>query len=308
MRGILKSAAVAALGSAISVAAPGKLPAAQSPGKAAPAAGWVACGEGVEARLAPGAARQGGIVVLELRAAVPLVSARGRWGQRPLPFWREPDGRFRALLGVDLDHAPGAETIQLWATTASARRTCELAVEVAEGAFRVERLRVEPRFVTPPPEELERIRREAERLRQVFAQVSEERLWRQFVPPVAEAGPRGNFGSRRVLNEEPRAAHAGEDYAAPPGAPVVAAARGRVVLAAELYYAGKTVILDHGLGLFTFYAHLSRISVAEGALVEAGAEIGRVGATGRVTGAHLHWAARLGPARVNPLDLLALPE
>lgn len=305
VRAILRFAAIAALAGAITVAAPGATPAAQA---TASAAGWVGCGEGVEARVAPGAARQGGIVALELRAAEPLVSARGRWGQRSLFFWDQGDGRFRALLGIDLDHSPGAETIQVWATTAAARRTCELTVEVAAGEFRIERLRVAPRFVTPPPEELERIRREAERLRQIFAGVSEERLWRRFVPPVAEVGPRGNFGSRRVLNDEPRAPHTGEDFSAPLGTPVTAAARGRVVLAADLYYAGQTVILDHGLGLFTFYAHLSRISVAEGALVEAGEEIGLVGATGRVTGAHLHWAARLGPARVNPLDLLALPE
>ena len=133
-----------------------------------------------------------------------------------------------------------------------------------------------------------------------------ERLWQGGFRRPLEAEAAGNFGRRRILNDQPRASHSGEDYSAPAGTPVYAAQRGRVALADELFFSGKTVVLDHGLGLFTFYAHLQSITVEPGQVVEAGALLGRVGSTGRVTAAHLHWAARLNQARVNPRDLVAL--
>ena len=156
------------------------------------------------------------------------------------------------------------------------------------------------------PADLERSQREAARLREVFAQVTPERLWQGGfrLPLAAEAA--GNFGRRRILNDQPRAPHSGEDFSAPAGTPVYAAQRGRVALGDELFFSGKTVVVDHGLGLFTFYAHLEAISVEPGQVIEAGTLLGRVGSTGRVTAAHLHWAARLNQARVNPRDLVAL--
>ncbi|MGH7819773.1 MAG: M23 family metallopeptidase, partial [Candidatus Binatia bacterium] len=124
-----------------------------------------------------------------------------------------------------------------------------------------------------------------------------------FVMPAE--GPAGSpFGLRRFFNGEPRSPHAGIDIKAPSGAPVHAANRGRVALADELFFTGKTVVLDHGLGLFTLYVHLSEIAVEPEAIVEKGARVGRVGATGRATGPHLHFAARIGEARVDPEALL----
>jgi murein DD-endopeptidase MepM/ murein hydrolase activator NlpD len=103
-----------------------------------------------------------------------------------------------------------------------------------------------------------------------------------------------------------RGAHSGEDFASPIGTPVEAPNAGRVVLAQELYFAGNTVMIDHGLGLFSLLSHLSTIDVHEGASVTAGQLVGRVGATGRVTGPHLHWAVRAGAARIDPLSVLAV--
>jgi murein DD-endopeptidase MepM/ murein hydrolase activator NlpD len=110
-----------------------------------------------------------------------------------------------------------------------------------------------------------------------------------------------------VFNGKPRSSHEGADLAAPAGAPVAAPGPGRVALAEELYFSGGTVILDHGAGLFTMYFHLSRIDVKAGEDVDSGGRIGAVGATGRATGPHLHWGARLNRARINPLGLLKLP-
>ena len=114
------------------------------------------------------------------------------------------------------------------------------------------------------------------------------------------------FGTRSIFNGQARSPHGGADFPSPAKTPVHSPNRGRVVLAKDLYYTGGTVVVDHGLGLVSLFAHLSRIDVSEGDLVAHGQVVGLVGATGRVTGAHLHWTLRLGGARVDPLSLLAV--
>ena len=124
-----------------------------------------------------------------------------------------------------------------------------------------------------------------------------------FVRPVP-GDPTSEFGTRRIFNGEPRAPHPGIDLHAASGTPVLVAGPGRVALAEDLYYSGGTVIVDHGGGLFTVYAHLSKIDTKEGASVKAGDAVGLSGATGRVTGPHLHWGARVGQAIFDPRALL----
>ena len=114
------------------------------------------------------------------------------------------------------------------------------------------------------------------------------------------------FGTRSIYNGQPRSAHGGADFPSPAGTPIHAPNAGRVVLAANLYYTGNTVVIDHGLGLYSLFAHLSRIDVAEGASVDRGFVVGLVGATGRVTGPHLHWTVRAGGARVDPMAVIAI--
>jgi murein DD-endopeptidase MepM/ murein hydrolase activator NlpD len=187
------------------------------------------------------------------------------------------------------------------------RVACSALVSVQAGHFAVERLRVGRRFVELSPKDLERGERERKRLQELFARVTPERLWQgSFRLPVDGVQAEGNFGRRRFLNGQPRLPHSGEDFPATAGAPVHAAQRGRVVLAERLFFSGNSVVLDHGLGLYTFYGHLESIAVRVGDTVEAGTPLGRVGATGRGTRAHLHWAVRLNEARVNPLQLVAL--
>jgi murein DD-endopeptidase MepM/ murein hydrolase activator NlpD len=114
------------------------------------------------------------------------------------------------------------------------------------------------------------------------------------------------FGRRRIVNGEPRSPHSGVDLKATTGTPIRAANAGKVVMAKDLFFAGKTIILDHGLGLYTVYAHCSKMHAKLGDQVGLGEIIGEVGATGRVTGPHLHWACRINGARVNPLGLTTL--
>jgi len=141
----------------------------------------------------------------------------------------------------------------------------------------------------------------------LWAHSDNSRLWDgPFIRPVPDAA-NSAFGTRSILNGQPRSPHSGADFSAERGAPVLAANRGRVVLVGEFFFAGRLVVLDHGLGLYTLYFHLDRQDVTEGVLVEQGQPIGTVGSTGRATGPHLHWAAHLGIARIDPLALLALP-
>jgi murein DD-endopeptidase MepM/ murein hydrolase activator NlpD len=153
---------------------------------------------------------------------------------------------------------------------------------------------------------LERINRENALLQHAYAGSEPARLWKgPFLRPVPQPA-NSAFGTRSVFNGEPRSPHAGTDFLSPAGTRIKAPNAGRVMIARELFFSGNTVVIDHGLGLFSLLAHLSRIDVHEGDLVERGALVGLVGATGRVTGPHLHWAVRAGDARVSALSLLAL--
>lgn len=281
---------------------------------AAPAGASPPCAGGLDLRLSAPRATQGEILLAELHHAAPLAEVTGELAGVRVPFWPDASAAggtasFHALLGIDLERAAGAYDFTVTARTpAGDTLHCAAQVVVAKGKFRIERLRLPRRFVELNQEDLERSQREASRLLDLYSQVTPQRLWQgSFLEPVTGVAGSGNFGRRRILNGQPRSPHSGEDFPAPAGAPVHAAQRGRVVLAEELFFAGNAVLLDHGLGLYTFYAHLESIAVRTGDMVEAGQQIGTVGATGRVTGAHLHWAARLLRARISPVLLLSLP-
>ena len=183
---------------------------------------------------------------------------------------------------------------------------CSTLVTVRSGKFPTEKLTVEKQFVEPDPEQQKRAEEDQKKLRAIFDTATPERLWDgAFHLPLKEVTTGGNFGRRRVLNGQARSPHAGVDFPALKGTPVFATQRGKVVLGEDLYYSGNTVVIDHGYGIYTLYAHLSEIEVKAGDAVESKAEIGKVGATGRVTGPHLHWGLTVQHARVNPMQIVA---
>jgi murein DD-endopeptidase MepM/ murein hydrolase activator NlpD len=273
------------------------------------------CGHGISLRLSSPASLQGSLLLLELRSSEGRVRAvNATWDNRNIPFWEQKSEEsqsadsWRALLGVDLELKPETYTLELKISTGSEGQfACSAGVAVKEGKFATERLKVAPNFVQPNPEQLARAEAERQRLRAIYATVTPERLWDgEFRYPLEDVHTGGNFGKRRILNGTPGSPHGGVDFPAPSGTPVYAAQRGRVVLAESLYFSGNTVILDHGLGLYTFYGHFESIAVKEGETVEKGLLIGKVGATGRVTGPHLHWGLSVNRARANPVQLIAL--
>lgn len=212
-----------------------------------------------------------------------------------------------ALIGLDLNLKPKSYLMKISVDKKDgSREDIWKRIVVLAKEFPIKKLWVKEEFVTPPPEVQERIQREAEILEAVYSVPSAEWLGEgEFVLPFSgEAAP--NFGERRIYNNLPRSIHTGVDIEAPLGAPICASNSGKVVLASDMYFSGKTVIIDHGLGLFTFYCHFSKIKVKRGEQIKKGEVIGLAGATGRATGPHLHWGVKIFESRVDPFALLSL--
>ncbi|HEY3045293.1 MAG TPA: M23 family metallopeptidase [Vicinamibacterales bacterium] len=254
----------------------------------------------------PQSMQPGGLVVLTMTVPQPADRVRLHAFNREIPVYRVDDTTWRGLIGIDLGVRPGTYSVSVDATSGPRPLHATYPLRVLPRRFPVRVLKVDPAFVNPPPDMEARIAREAAELGELWRQSSPERLWREpFVPPVPSTVA-SHFGARSIFNGQARSPHSGADFPSPAGAPVAAPNAGRVVLARDLYFSGNTVVLDHGLGLFSLLAHLSVIGVHEGDSVATGQEIGKVGATGRVTGPHLHWAVRAGGARVDPLAVLAV--
>ena len=220
--------------------------------------------------------------------------------ERDWPAYRDADGPWHALVGIDLDAKPGAYDVRIAAGGEHATDH----LTVTRRVFPTRRLAVNPDLVHPPPEMMVRVEAEAQHLREIWDHPAPQRLWASpFVRPVPDEA-NSAFGTRSIYNGEPRSPHTGADFLSPAGRPVKAPNAGRIVLAAPQYFSGNTVIIDHGLRVFSLLAHLSEIDVKTGDMVVAGDVVGKVGATGRVTGPHLHWAVRVNNSRVDPLSLL----
>jgi murein DD-endopeptidase MepM/ murein hydrolase activator NlpD len=247
-------------------------------------------------------------VAVSAGASDSIVSVTGTMSGEPLHFHRASSTRYEAIGGVSVDSASvGAEAL---VTRASGRTdTVRATVTLPPLPPPKEELAVAPRFGEKPDSALEaRLAREVGIAHAVGRRSHETpRLWSApFMRPRATAIT-SRFGAGRTFNGTVTSRHLGVDLRGATGAPVLAANRGIVAAVDTFYLGGRIVYIDHGEGVVTAYMHLSRILVSVGDTVARGQRIGLVGATGRVTGPHLHWAARYGSLTVNPLDLLALP-
>lgn len=209
-----------------------------------------------------------------------------------------------AIVGISLDIEPGEHGVDVEQPGKDPRR---LSFQVLPKQYRTQELKVAPAMVNPSPENEARIAREREKVTAALASFSADApATLRLAQPVP--GPRSSsFGLRRVFNGESRRPHSGMDIAAPTGTPIKAPLAGRIVDTGEYYFNGGNVIIDHGQGLTTMYCHLSKIRVEVGQEVKLGEVIGDVGATGRVTGPHLHWGVALSGTMVDPALFLAPP-
>ncbi len=279
------------------------------PGEKTEAQALKRCPDGVTMKLNSGMSAQGSLLLAEVIAAKAMPQVKGEWNGREMALWTE-DGSgktLHGLIGIDLEKPAGKYEWKIsWKNKGGEELSCSESVSVRTGKFPTENLKVEKQFVEPDVEQQKRAKADQEKMKAIYDTVTPEKLWDgAFHVPLKDVTTGGNFGRRRVLNGQARSPHAGVDFPALKGTPVYAAQSGKVALAEELYYSGNTVVIDHGYGIYTLYAHLSEIDVKAGDAVKSEAEIGKVGATGRVTGPHLHWGLTVQHARVNAMQIVA---
>jgi murein DD-endopeptidase MepM/ murein hydrolase activator NlpD len=257
----------------------------------------------------PDTAPQGSAVLVEVTADRPVDAITVTWLQYRLrvPAASLRDNRTAELfVPVPLE---GTQPLDLLARAENGGTSFAASARLrpVEVAWARQHLAVKSEYVDPPAAAAARIREEQRRNMAVLGSIRPEREWRTpFVRPVP-GEVSGVFGEQRVFNGKPRSSHRGVDLRGAPGTPVRAMADGRVTLAEEQYFSGKVVCVDHGLGLVSLYAHMSAIHVGEGDNVRAGERIGLVGATGRVTGPHLHFAVYVFGLPVDPVSVPAEP-
>ncbi len=232
----------------------------------------------------------------------------GEWLGRKLQFFSAPDhGSWLALAGVDVEASAGPSALQIHIQLANNTiRDITQAIDIHPAHYRTGVLTVPPKFVSPGPEELKQIETDSKLKAKIFAVSADSPLWAGSFRAPVQAPPTDSFGTRRTFNGKLASIHKGMDFRAPKGTVVRAGNSGVVVLARPLYFEGNCVVIDHGLGLYTLSMHFSRIDVHEGQHVNAGDPLGLSGATGRVTGPHLHWAVRWQGAYLDPAKLLRL--
>lgn len=242
----------------------------------------------------------GGVLVVDVGAAT-AAAPRVRWQDRQVLVTTD-GGRYKAVVGVALSVKPGSYALEL-TDTAGAKRS--LPVKIAPKKYREQRLTVAPGQVDLSPEDAARVEAEQKRQRESLDSFSATQPATFLLQQPVAGKPSDSYGSRRIFNGQARNPHSGMDIPAPQGAPITAPADGVVLDTGDFFFNGNTVLIDHGHGFITMYCHLSAYAVQKGDVVKTGQLIGKVGATGRVTGPHLHFGVLLNGASVDPALFLA---
>lgn len=252
----------------------------------------------------------GNILLLEIDiqpGKPPLEDLHIRFLNSVIPSFIHPKKENRALISlipVPYQSAPGVKNITIEWSDNKGYYKQPVPVAIQSGRFQSEKLTVTASRVIPPKTEMKRIKREREEVRKVYSYSEPRRYWIASFQRPTSGKVTSPYGAQRLLNGKLQRYHSGVDFRAPQGTPIYASNSGVVRLAENLFYSGNHVILDHGEGLFTSYSHLSRIDVSTGQSVKRGQVIGQSGATGRVSGPHLHWSVKIHGVNVNPLNFM----
>ena len=237
----------------------------------------------------------------------PITAMKIIFQQRDFPVYPHPvnpeDYHF-GLIGIPFRSVPGPAELTLKWTNATGDHSKAIAFEIVAGKYRTDVLKVDPARVNPSKKNIKRARKEARRVKQTYADSSLTGLWQGAFQLPMESEITSPFGNKRLFNGQLKSYHNGVDFRARIGTPVSAANSGVVKTAGDLFYSGNVVIIDHGNMIFTIYAHLSKIEVNVGQQIEKGQQIGLTGASGRVSGPHLHWGVKVNGAAVNPMQFI----
>ncbi|MBY0370309.1 M23 family metallopeptidase [bacterium] len=249
----------------------------------------------------PSKVRQGeGFLLRGPKTEAPFEVAHAPAGQKPV-FW-SCGTKQCAVIAVPLDEKQGKKTLKL----TSAAETQALSYRVVKGKFKVDKLKVSPKITRPSPEDQARAAEEKKEIDAAYALGGAQPLWTAAFARPTSGIVTSLFGNQRTYNGEVQSTHFGVDLRANETTPIHSTGPAKVLLAKNFFYAGNMVLLDHGGGVFTSYAHLSVLDVAAGQEIAQGAKLGMAGATGRVTGPHLHWSARLNGVPTDAMHLQKL--
>jgi len=262
-----------------------------------------------EAQLSTPKTVDGGLVIVSLRlseadgARLKEADLSAHFEDHDFPFFPgDEPGLFMAMVAVPHSLKAGDFEVTVTGATSAPLR---LPLKIEDGNYKSEKVnKVPKKTVKPPKSEQKRIRAEQAETGAIYQQIRREKLWKgPFIKPV-DSPFTSPYGTKRVFNGSLQGFHQGLDLKAAIGTPIQAPAGGVVTLAKDLFFSGGTVILDHGYGLFTVYAHLSKIGVHVGDRVKSGQQLGLAGMTGRANGPHLHWSAVVRKVKVDPMYLL----
>jgi murein DD-endopeptidase MepM/ murein hydrolase activator NlpD len=248
------------------------------------------------------------LLQIDTRSLDPPISAlKINFQKRDYPVYRHPvnpsDFRF-GLIAIPYRQTPGPARLTLTWTNAAGQHLHKIPFKIVAGNYPTDELKVEPGRVNPSKKNSDRARKEARRVRQIYAGGNITALWAGDFQLPMDSKITSSFGNKRLFNGQLKSYHNGVDFRASVGTPVLAANSGVVKLADNLFYSGNTVIIDHGNLIFTIYAHLSKLEVKTGQPIAKGQPIGLTGATGRVSGPHLHWGVKVNGSAVNPIEFV----
>jgi murein DD-endopeptidase MepM/ murein hydrolase activator NlpD len=255
----------------------------------------------------PDTLKQGSPILFTVELTKPATHVTGTFAGKTLTFFKGEDATvWHALAGDDLETKPDSYTLAVTATIAGRVVRDSKKIDIAAGTFKTGDIQVPDDFVNPSADDKRQISRDEVLKAHAYAHVAPKVLWSgDFVKPVP-APSTESFGESRILNEERSSLHRGTDFPVKEGTTVIASNAGVVVLAKPMFYEGNCVIIDHGDKFFTIYMHLSKMTVKEGDAVKKGERLGLSGATGRVTGPHMHMGVRWNGAYLDPVQLLSL--
>lgn len=240
-----------------------------------------------------------------LKTGSPINATGIKFQERVYPVYPHPVNpahKYFGLISIPFRAAPGPAKLELTWSTGTGNHSKTIPFEIVAGEYPTDVLTVDSKRVNPSPKNLQRAQKEARKIKRIYASGSMARLWDNDFQLPMKSKITSRYGNKRVFNGQLKSYHNGIDFRAPIGTPVFAANSGTVGLAEDLFYSGNAVIIDHGTGIFTIYAHLSRIDVSSGQNIQKGQQLGLTGATGRVNGPHLHWGVKVNNVAINPLQ------
>ena len=260
--------------------------------------------------LSAGQTVNGSTLWLEITSAhfeEPVTALSTQFQNRIIPLYVhpvQPGLKYFGLIAIPIRSKPGQTHLTVEWTNSKGQHSQKIPFKISAGSYRTDILTVEPGTVNLKKNDLERVKREKKELKEIWRTASDHRLWDSGFQLPLNSEITSSFGNQRMFNDQLKSFHRGTDFRAPVGTPIMAANSGTVRLAKELFYSGNLVIVDHGTGIFSLYAHLSQIDVIADQHIEKGQQIGLSGATGRVNGPHLHWGIKVNNTYVDPLQFV----